>query len=134
MSFFGSTVGRLTRDSELKAVSDDRAVLCFGLATDRPGKNDDADFYTCELWCRPGDKRVDYLKKGDQVYVRGRQENEKYTAKDGTEKMAQKIIVDSYGGLVMLGGKGNGGSSEAASEAPQPATVATGADDDEVPF
>ena len=131
MSFPGSTTGRLTRDAELKSVpNNDKSVLKFSIATDRPGKNDDVDFFNCEMWVRPDDKRVNYLKKGGQVFITGRLEIDKYQ-KDGENRYAAKIKLESYGGLTLLG-KANSAPEETAQ--PVPVATAVGADDNDVPF
>ncbi len=56
-----------------------------------------------------------YLKKGSSIYCEGKLNTQKYTDKDGIEKYATKIIIDS---MQMLGGRPTDG--EPAKVPPQP--------------
>lgn len=137
MSFCGTAVGRLTSDSEKKMVGD-RAVLKFSIASNRPGRNDDVDFYNCEMWVKSGDKRDSILKKGALVAVKGRYQIDKFKTKEGNDAKSHRIVVDGYDGLEFLMGSKNGSSDQQEESNPVAAAAAAAAgsssDDDEAPF
>ena len=62
---------------------------------------------------------IEYVKKGQELYVEGRISYSKYTGKDGIEKYSTNIIAYS-----MQMGKKEAGS----------AVSSTGEDDDSLPF
>lgn len=58
-----------------------------------------------------------YLRKGDQVYIEGKLKTEKWTDQSGAERYSTKIVVDTFGGkIVLIGGSGNGGGEKTVQE------------------
>lgn len=54
-----------------------------------------------------------YLRKGSHVYLEGKLQTRKWTDKDGVEKYSTEVVLDRFGGvLVMLGGKDQKSSGE----------------------
>lgn len=61
-----------------------------------------------------------YVRKGTQIYVEGRIQTRKYTDRDGAERQATEIRVDS---MKLLGGRPDGAHG-GGSRAPAPAPAA----------
>ena len=89
--------GRLTKDPELRTTGTGVEVCGFTVAVDRrAGKDGEkkADFFECTAWRKTGVFVDKYWKKGDGITVEGRMESEKYTDKDGNNRIAWKLTVD----------------------------------------
>ena len=98
-------VGNLGRDPEVRLTKDGKAVADFSLAvTERKGQN--TEWFNIVAWEKLAEVCDEYLKKGSQVYVEGRQKTESWE-KDGEKKYKQTIVIHN---MTMLGG-GNSGSA-----------------------
>ena len=104
-------IGRLTRDAELKQ-GQSNPFLTFSIAVD-DGK-DATLFIDCTHSVKDGSKLVNYMKKGQQVYVRGAVGVRTYQAKDGSTKAS--MTLRSYE-VELLGGKSD------AAQQPSPSQV-----------
>lgn len=67
-------LGRLTRDPQLKDLGDNKKVVSFGMAINRPYKRGDQTvketaFIECEAWDSGADLIAKYFKKGSQILV-----------------------------------------------------------------
>lgn len=138
-------IGNCTKDPEVRYLANGEAVASIGLATNEKWKDKDgnkhekAEFHNLTFFRRLAEVAGEYLKKGSLIYVEGKITTEKYTAKDGVEKYATKIIVNE---MKMLGGKPDGAAERAAEPAPQQVKPADnpaqdgGFDnfDDDIPF
>ena len=89
--------GRLTRDPEVKTVSDNIQVATFSLAVDRFKKKGEKEvsFINCVAWRGLAKLSSMYLKKGRMIAVEGRLRIHKYEAKDGTQRTAAEVVVSN---------------------------------------
>ena len=92
-------VGRLTKEPELRYIaSTGTAVTRFSIAVDRSFAKKDAevtaDFFNIVVWGKIAETCANYLKKGRQVALRGRLQNNNYTDKDGVKRYAVEIIAE----------------------------------------
>jgi len=92
-------IGRLTKEPELRYIaSTGTAVTRFSIAVDRPFAKKDAevtaDFFNVVVWGKTAEHCANYLKKGRQVALRGRLQNNNYTDKDGVKRYAVEIIAE----------------------------------------
>lgn len=54
-----------------------------------------------------------YLKKGSKVYLEGALQTRKWSDNSGVEKFSTEVVLQKFRGeLVMLGGRGDGGSRD----------------------
>ena len=86
--------GRITRKPELKTTSSGVECCNFSVAVNRPvGKDKDpvADFFDCTAWRQSGAFVEKYFDAGDGIIVQGEMHSRKYTAKDGSERVAWGI-------------------------------------------
>lgn len=89
-------IGRLTRDPELRYTSTGKAVANFTLAVDRIFKREgepEADFFRVTVWNKQAENCANYLAKGSMAAVDGRVEMNKYTDKDGQERMGVDVTA-----------------------------------------
>ena len=100
-------VGNLTRDPELRFMSNSDAVCNFAVATsetwkDKAGvKQEKTEFHNIVMYRKLAEIAGEYLKKGSSVYIEGRLQTRKWE-KDGVTRYTTEIIGDS---MQMLGGK-----------------------------
>ena len=92
-------IGRLTKDTELRyTASTGTAVTRFSIAVDRPFAKKDAevtaDFFNIVVWGKIAETCANYLKKGRQVALRGRLQNNNYTDKDGVKRYTVEVIAE----------------------------------------
>lgn len=100
-------VGRLTRDFEVRTINSGNKttyVSTSAIAIQRDYKNKegkyDADFVDIQVWGEGfATKIAPNIKKGNRVHVTGRLQIDKYTAKDGTNRIAVKINCSGCKGL-----------------------------------
>lgn len=126
-------LGNLGRDPEVRTTQDGRKIVNMTVATTEKWK----DKGTGERKERTEWHRVvifneglagiaeQYLRKGSKVYLEGQLQTRKWTDKDGVEKYSTEIVLQSFGGsLVLLGDKS--GSNDSGGQARE--------DDSEIPF
>ena len=81
-------VGRLTREPEIRTTSSGQSVTSLSLATnsfwkDKSGqKQERTEFHNVVLWGRLAEIAGQFLVKGAEVFIEGRLQTRKYTAKD----------------------------------------------------
>lgn len=126
-------IGRIGKTPETRFTQSGQQATSFSVATDESYKDkqgnkvEATEWHNVTAWGKTSEFVANYLDKGRLVYVEGKLETKKYTAKDGTEKYTTKIIADR---IQALDRKPDGQG--------QPAQTATGRQDmnemDEAPF
>ena len=104
-------IGRLTRDAELKTLSNGQAVSKFSIAVDRRKKNgdrweDEANFFDIVLWGRQAESLHPYLVKGKMIGVDGELRQDRWQ-QDGQNRSKVEVIANN---IQLLGGN-NGNSN-----------------------
>lgn len=91
-------MGRLTRDPEIKTVSD-ISKTSFTLAIDRPYKKDDGttdtDFFNVITWGKVAELTAKFLRKGTPVLVDGRIQIRSYE-KDTEKRWFTELIAENF--------------------------------------
>ena len=108
--------GRLTRDPELKTTDSGIEVCNITVAVDRrvtKGKERITDFIDCTAWSKTGVFVNQYFKKGDGIVLDGRLESRKYVDKDGNNRVAWGVNIDSVEFPVGKGGAKQDWTAEA---------------------
>lgn len=109
-------IGRLGKDPETRYTQSGDAVTNFNVATSEKWKDKSGDeqerteWHRCTAWRRTAEIAAEYLRKGSQVFIQGKLQTRKWEDKDGNDRYTTEIIVDNFGGLIMLAGGGKGGS------------------------
>lgn len=93
-------VGNLTRDPERKNLPDGRAVVNFGLATNRfynsqdGQKQQDTEFHNIVAFGRTAEVIAQYLKKGSMALIEGRLRTRNWTDNAGVKHYMTEIITE----------------------------------------
>jgi single-strand DNA-binding protein len=111
-------IGNLGRDPEIRSFSNGGRVCNIRVATTEKWKSKDGERKEHTEWhsvaiFQEGLVGVceKYLKKGSKVYVEGTLKTRKYQAQDGSDRYSTEIVLQGFGGtLVMLDSKGGGDS------------------------
>lgn len=86
-------IGRLTRDPEIRVTQDGQtAIAKFGIAVDRRGKDQKADFFNVTAFNKTAQFAEKYLRKGTKIAICGRIQMDEYTNKEG-QKVTNVIII-----------------------------------------
>ena len=98
--------GNLTKDADLKYTPNDKAYSKFSIANNEGfGENKKTNFFNCTLFGKSAESLNRFLIKGQKVLITGRVKLGKYTDKEGIERTTTDIIVDSFGGVELIGNK-----------------------------
>jgi len=139
-------VGRLGKDPEVRSTPSGQTVAEFSLATDEKytdksgNKVERTEWHNIQAWGRLGEICGQYLRKGKLVYIEGRIQTDSWDDKETGQKRYKTRVTANE--MKMLGGKGDGESgggyessgSSSRKSSNEPARVADGGDDDDVPF
>lgn len=87
--------GRLAADPVARTTSTGKAYSTFTLAVNRKGKDQPTDFFQALAWEKVAEFISSYFHKGSSILVIGKIQNRKYTDKDGKERYATDIVVES---------------------------------------
>ena len=86
-------IGRLTRDPEIRMTQDGQTTIArFGIAVDRRGKDQKADFFNVTAFNKTAQFAEKYLKKGTKIAIGGHLQMDEYTNKGG-QKVTNVIII-----------------------------------------
>lgn len=126
--------GRLVRDPELKVVGGGTEICNITVAVDRGRKDKDGnkqtDFVDCTAFGKAGAFIDKYFKRGDGILVRGRFQSDKYTAKDGTNRVKWGVWIDEVDFPIGKGKSGNSNSEPTVADA----TTFPDVSQEDVPF
>ena len=88
-------MGRLTRDPEVRVTQDGQTTIAkFGIAVDRRGKEDKADFFNVTAFNKTAQFAEKYLKKGTKIALSGRLQLDEYTNKDGQKVTNVSVVAE----------------------------------------
>lgn len=120
--------GRLTKDPTTSA----NGATYGSIAVKRPGKAKegapDTDFFDYVGFKQTGEFMQKYLRKGNRVLIEGRFENNKFTDREGKERIKTQLIINRVESLDPKKTTAAEEDDEFAPSEPFPA------DDDEMPF
>lgn len=117
-------IGNLTRDPELRYTPNGKAVVTFGIATNRNWttesgeKRDEVDFHKIVAWNKLAELCSQFLVKGRKVYVEGRLSTRSWTGQDGQQKSTTEVIIDD---MILLDNKG--GAAAQSGDEPKESAV-----------
>ena len=90
--------GRLTAEPEIRTTQSGTTVCKFTIAVDRDYKNADGtktcDFIPVTVWRNTAEFVSKYFKKGDMVLIQGALYTDKYTDKDGNNRISYFVQGD----------------------------------------
>ena len=134
------TMGRLTRDPELRYTQSGTAVASFTVAVDRDfaqkGQAKETDFIDCVAWRQTGEFVSKYFAKGSMAVVSGRLQIRDWQDKEGNKRKSAEIVADN-----VYFGESKGSSSTKPQELspsgvpyPKGATFTEESGDGDLPF
>lgn len=107
-------IGTLTKDSELRYNSNNTPVCSFSIAVNEYVKGEQKTQYF-NIVSFSAEKLSQYLVKGTKVAIEGKLKNSSYE-KDNIKHYRTDIVANSYGGIELLGSKGNNNSNPTPQE------------------
>ena len=122
-------IGRLTRDPEVRYISNGHPMAQFTIAVDRDFRNAagdrEADFVRCVTWRKLAEQVGQYCSKGRLVAVEGRLQTRSYEAPDGSRRTMTEVVGDRVWFLDSRRSEGDGETPQAGGEAqdPQPELI-----------
>lgn len=87
-------IGRLTKDTELKATTTGVALVHFSVAVDRRSQDQDADFFECVAFGKTAEFITKFFTKGMKIAIAGKMQNNNYTDKKGVTHYGFNVIVE----------------------------------------
>lgn len=91
-------IGRLTRDPELRYLSNGHPMAQFTIAVDRDFKNAagdrETDFINCVAWRKLAEQVGQYCARGRLVAVEGRLQTRAYETQDGSRRRVSEVVGD----------------------------------------
>lgn len=95
-------VGNIVRDPEIKKTKTGISVCIFSVATnhawkDRDGnKQTDTQFHNVVAYRGAADTIGQYMKKGNEILIEGRNINRSWEGEDGKKRYRHEIVVESF--------------------------------------
>src|SRR5919199_1174223 len=129
--------GNLGRDAELRYTQSGTPVLRFTVAASSvqgtgEARQEHTDWFNVSLFGKRGEALAPYLLKGTRVAVVGRLQHRHYTRQDGTPGCSLDVIASE---LDFTGPRRETeDAAGAASTHPAAHSIASGMDDEDVPF
>jgi single-strand DNA-binding protein len=123
-------IGNLGKDPEIKYTPSGTPVAKITLATNERFKDksdewqDRTEWHNVVLWQRLAEIAGEYLKKGGKVYIEGRLQTRSWDDKTSGQKKYMTEVVASD--LILLGGRGEGGSGDSSGSSRGVASGASG--------
>lgn len=119
-------LGNVVRDPELKTVGNDQKLAKFSVACSRKYKGKEStSFIDCDAWGKAAEIIVQYVNKGDKIYVEGELRQDSWNAPDGEKRSKLFVTVKDFH---FLGGKTVGDKAEST------AVTKDKGNDDDIPF
>lgn len=88
-------IGRLTKDPELKTLTNGTAALSGTIAYNEMKKGEAVSmFFDFTAYGRTAELIDQYCHKGDMIALTGKLQRRTYTAKDGSERKAVEILAN----------------------------------------
>ncbi len=118
-------MGRLTKDPDLRYTPSGTAVCDMSVAINRTWKDtasgekkDDTVFLDVVVWQKQAENCAEYLRKGREVFIEGRLQQDRWETKDGQKR--SKILVVAQLVQFLGGARGEGdGRGEAPGAPPE---------------
>ena len=133
-------IGNLGKDPEVRTTQDGRRIATLSVATSEAWKDkntgerkEKSEWHKVVIFS-DGLSGVaeSYLRKGSKVYVEGSLQTRKWTDQGGVERYSTEVVLQNFGGTLVLLDKPTGRDDEPKREPPSRG-YATDLDD-EIPF
>ena len=107
-------VGHLGGDPESRFTPGGTAVATFSIATNESRKNSDGnwedhtEWHRCVLFGKQAEFAGEYVKKGQMVYVEGRQQTRSWEDKEGMKRYSTEVVGNAFTTLGRRNTEGGG--------------------------
>lgn len=105
-------IGRAGKDPELKIVGRNNTFICaFTMATSEPipnTKDYKSTWHNVKCWSKTAEIAYDSIRKGDEVFVQGKIEQESWDDKNTGKKTYKTVIVGNIVRCTRQAGTGGG--------------------------
>ncbi len=95
-------IGNVTRDPEMRYTPNGRAVITFGVATNRRWtspetgeQQEETEFHDIVAWGKLAEIANQIVRKGEKVYVEGRLRTRSWEGQDGVKRQRTEIIAEN---------------------------------------
>lgn len=114
-------IGNLGGDPEVRYTKSGKAVTSFSLATSEKYKNEEkTEWHRLVFWGKLAEICGEYLSKGQQIYIEGKNQTREWEDNDGNKKQTTEVVCHI---MTMLGqGKAQGASQGSSSNSGSPAS------------
>ncbi len=135
-------IGNVGKDPEIKFTQDGKPIANLSIATsdtwkDKQGqKQEKTEWHKIVAFGKLAEIIQQYVKKGDKLFVEGKLQTKKWTDKSGQDRDTTEVVLDPFGGqMIMLGSPGRGSQQVQPNDQspPQQQQYSQGVDDD-IPF
>ncbi|ALR29285.1 single-stranded DNA-binding protein [Chryseobacterium sp. IHB B 17019] len=129
-------IGRLTRDAQVRTVSQDKQVVNFSVASNYSYKNKQGErieqttYFDCAYWISTNVAKI--LTKGTLVELSGRASVRSWLGSDGQAHAGLNFHTSEI--TVYGGGTKTHGAKATASKEGKDSKTANGSEDDDLPF
>ena len=89
------TMGRLTKDPELRVTDSGKSVTSFTVAVDNKFDKEKTDFLDVIAWRQTAEFVCKYFRKGSMIAIQGRLATRTWEDKNGNKRKAVEIIADN---------------------------------------
>lgn len=133
-------IGNVGRDPEIRHTKDGNPIANMSIATsdtwkDKQGqKQEKTEWHRIVVFGKLAEIIQKYVNKGDKLFIEGKLQTKKWTDKNGQDRYTTEVVLDGFGGqLIMLGSKGGGNQQPQQNDQSPPQQEHQGVDDD-IPF
>ncbi len=108
-------IGNLGRDPEMRFTQGGTPVTNFSVAVNRSWQSRDGEmreeteWFRVVAWARMAEIANEYLRRGRQVYVDGRQATRTWQDREGNERTTTELVAQE---MILLGGRDEGGGND----------------------
>ncbi len=137
-------VGNLGNDPEIRYMPNGEAVANFTVATSESWRDkttgeqrEKTEWHRVAVFGRLAEIAGEYLKKGSQVYIEGKNSTRKWQDQSGQDRYTTEVVVSGFNAVMqMLGGNQNKQAPKTPPEpqAPQAPSEPPMDFDDSIPF
>ena len=121
-------IGNICQDIEVRYTKSGKAVTSFPLATSEKYKDEEkTEFHRLVFWGKLAEIAGEYLSKGQQIYVEGKNQTREWEDKEGNKRQTTEVVCH----IMTMLGKSSGSSQGASSSGGQSASADGGNTEDQ---